>query len=555
MGIRKVKERTVMSLAEGEFRAIEHLRGCDPKTSCVLVGSEELTRVVPPWQRYAYDLMVHVGLQRYLDGKQRVEICEDLLRYKGIKISEATVSNLCDRFLIRIEMLHRLRTPYLRAALGGNWSLHIDATSDKGLGGLAIGMDGMRGWVLDAARIPSEAGEYIQPLVDDIVCVFGDPLATVRDMGKGMAQGVAELRKRGIPDLICHQHFLAAVGEKLLKTAHTRLNTMLCRCRLRGDLRELLRQLRPYAKGRSHDGHFGSGTVRKELLALVKWILDGDGKKVLRFPFALRHRDFVLRCQQAIPRWETWIPTPRTTPERRAVQRLGSLIRKIERDPRFAATLAEIEQSWCAFVELRGVLRLTHGEMLRQHDGIQQAEIAVVVHERMQSIERDVEEYTEQLRQQGTSPRPSALQNAPEAIILQYLEQYGAGLFGHPLVLDDDGVILFIVTRTNNPPEYFWGVSKRLLRRRLGRANLGRDMQQQPAQVAIALNLRFPDYVRVLCGSIDNLPDAFADLQQHDIPEGVLDRDHRDADLERVIRGLLSQEEVDQTTDLAAMGG
>lgn len=553
MGIRKLNRRRVATLAEGEFQAVEHLKGCAPKTSCVRVGSEELARIVPPRQRYGYDLIVHVGLRRYLGGKQRVEICEELLQYKGIKISEGTVTNLCDRFLIWIEMLHRLRAPYLRAALGGNWSLHIDATSDKGLGGLAIGMDGLRGWVLDSARIPSEAGEYIQPLVDDIVSVFGDPLATVRDMGKGMAQGVAELRKRGIPDLICHQHFLAAVGEKLLKTAHTRLNTMLCRCRLRGDLRELLRQLRVYAKANSHDGRFGSGTVRKELLALVKWILDGDGKKVLRFPFALRHRDFVIRCQQAIYTANAWVPTPRTTPERRALQRLGSLVRKIDRDPRFAATLTEIEQSWCAFVELRDVLRLTHGEMLRQHDGVQQAEIAVVVHERLKSIERDVEEYTEQLRQ-GLSIRPLDRQHAPEAIILKYLQQYGDGLFGHPLVLDDYGMLLFIIPRTNNPPEYFWGVSKRLLRRRLGRANLGRDMQQQPAQVAIALNLRFPDYVRILCGSIDNLPAAFADLQQYDIQEGVLDRDHRDADLERVIRGLLIQEKELQCTDLAAIG-
>lgn len=555
MGIRKLNRRTVVTLAEGEFRAVEHLKGCAPKTSCVRVGSEELARIVPPRQRYGYDLIVHAGLRRYLAGKQRVEICEELLQYKGIKISEATVTNLCDRFLVRMEMLHLLRSPYLRAALDGAWSLHVDATSDKGVGGLAIGMDGLRGWVLGAARIPTEAGEHIQPLVDDIVRLFGDPLATGRDMGKGMAQGVSSLRQRGIPDLICHQHFLAAVGKKLLQTAHTRLNTMLRGYRLRTDLRELLQQLRGYSTCGSPDGRFGSGSVRKELLAFVKWILDGDGKKELRFPFALRHSDFVHRCQQAIHEGDAWVPTPRTTPERRALQRLGGLVRKIQRDHRFATTLVEIDHSEGAFGELRDVLRLTHGEMLRQHDGTRQVDFAALDHERLKAIEQDFEEYTEQLREQmEPSTLPLAQQRSPQAIILRYLEQYGDALFGHPVVRDADGTILAIVPRTNNPPEYFFGVSKRLLRRRLGRANLGRDMQQQPAQVAIALNLRFPDYVRILCGSIDNLPAAFADLQQQDVPEGVLVRDHRDAELERIIRGFLSQENNGRKADRVGIG-
>ena len=38
----------------------------------------------------------------------------------------------------------------------------------------------------------------------------------MRDLGKAGAKAVAICRQRAIPDLLCHYHFLAAVGHKLL---------------------------------------------------------------------------------------------------------------------------------------------------------------------------------------------------------------------------------------------------------------------------------------------------------------------------------------------------
>jgi len=549
----KTKTRKVITLAMGTFEAREYVMGCSRESGCTPVGSDELALLVPPGQWYGYDLIVHVGLQRYLAGKQREEIREQLSVHKGIELSDGTVTNLCNRFLQMLETQHLLRVAYLRAALDGAWSLHIDATSDKGKGGLAIAMDGFRGWVLMSARVPSEAGEHIRPLVDETVALFGDPLATVRDMGDGMAHAVLPLRERGIPDLLCHQHFLAAVGKKLLDSLHSRLRTMLNRCRLRGDLRELLRQLRRYDAHR--DGAFGPGSVRDELRATVKWVLDGEGHKELPFPFALHHRDFVVRCQQAMHKVDAWAPAPRTAPERRAVQRLGSLVRKLARDRRFASTLAEIDERYAAFGELRDVLRLSHGEMLRQHHGATQPAFAVLDHQRLMVVERDVDDYVAELRHRRDANPQQDDKRVTEGIVLGYLERERDRLFGHPVVRDDDGTALAVVPRTNNPPEYFFGVSKRLMRRRLGRANLGRDMQQQPPQAALALNLRFPDYVRLLCGSLDNLPEALARLDMEAVRNVTLERDHRDSKLERLIRALVKQERNDREADQPHIGG
>jgi hypothetical protein len=86
--------------------------------------------------------------------------------------------------------------------------------------------------------------------------------------------------------------------------------------------------------------------------------------------------------------------------------------------------------------------------------------------------------------------------------------------------------------------ETLFGRAKQRLRRRLGRAHLGRDLEQQPPQAMLAANLEHPDYVRVLCGSLDHLPDAFAELDAGLTGSG-LQRNNRDSNLLRRVRALL----------------
>ena len=101
-----------------------------------------------------------------------------------------------------------------------------------------------------------------------------------------------------------------------------------------------------------------------------------------------------------------------------------------------------------------------------------------------------------------------------------------------------------VVERTNNVPEHFFGREKQRLRRRLGRACLGRDLEQQPAQAALVANLTQVDYVRVVCGSLDNLPDAFATLDPCTVADSSPRlRDHRDSELLRCVRALLGRED------------
>ena len=40
-------------------------------------------------------------------------------------------------------------------------------------------------------RIPSEHEDYLRPLLEKTAALFGDPIATVRDMGEGVGKAVA----------------------------------------------------------------------------------------------------------------------------------------------------------------------------------------------------------------------------------------------------------------------------------------------------------------------------------------------------------------------------
>ena len=147
----------------------------------------------------------------------------------------------------------------------------------------------------------------------------------------------------------------------------------------------------------------------------------------------------------------------------------------------------------------------------------------------------NMQRYHDELRQRfqpGSSGARGGFQ--PERIVLRYLDRYGDGLTGHPVARDEAGRALAVVDRTNNVLEQFFGTAKQGLRRRVGRAHLGRDLEDQPAQVALTANLRHPDYVRILCGTLYELPQAFARLDgQPCAGPSRLHRKNRYAELRR----------------------
>ena len=463
---------------------------------------------------------MRVGLARYHRHRQREEIRAALAR-EGLCLSAGSVSALCDRFLAALEALHWQRAPALRAALPHGYVLHIDATCEQGRGGTFRCLDGWSGWILHAVRIGSENERELRPAVERTVAAFGDPVAIMRDLGKAGAKAVADCRRRGIPDLLCQYHFLAAVGRRLLDADYALLRSRIARSKVRSRLRALLRAARADER------------VRPDLAALLLWVLEAEGRKHLAYPFALPHLDFRRRCQQFPAERDRRLPPPRSRSERRLLRQAAEALGELERlDPEACAS-SRLEQGWTVFCELRDVLRLSDRELPGGPRPTPLPPEAAAA--RLPAIAADFQHYRQDLRQRVAARAADGRATfQPEAIVLGYLDRYGDGLVGHPVARDAAGRVVAVVDRTNNAIEHSFGGSKQGLRRRLGRTHLGRDLEDQPAQVALAENLQHPDYVQVVCGTLDQLPQAFAALdRQAPIGPPRLERTNRNAELRR----------------------
>src|SRR2546430_5696078 len=89
----------------------------------------------------------------------------------------------------------------------------------------------------------------------------------------------------------------------------------------------------------------------------------------------------------------------------------------------------------------------------------------------------------------------------------------GPYLWGHALRLPRRvGGGIRLVARTNNGLESLFHTIKHGERRRSGRKILTQDFEILPPAAALATNLHHADYVSLLCGSLDRLPEAFAAL-------------------------------------------
>ena len=517
----KSQSRVLVTLAVGTFVAHEFRAHCRADRSHPVAASQRLAELAPPGQRFGYDLIAWVGLARYHRRLQRTEIQAELAR-RGITLASGSVSALCDRFLLALEALHWQRAPALRAAMPQGYVLHLDATCDQGQGGTFLCLDGFTGWVLLALKITSENERALRPAIARTVAAFGDPLATVRDLGSGVAKAVAALHQRGIPDLLCHYHFLAAVGKRLLDEDHAKLRGQLSRSRLRSRLRDLLAASRGPAEG-----------LRQDLPALLLWLLEGTGRKHLSYPFALPQLDFYDRCQQFPLERDRRLPAPRSPQEQRLLDQVSTALADLHWLQRPAPTAQRLQHRWALFGELRAVLRfapqdLPHGQRppTNAHSDPAQRLLPTLAAD-LQNYQRQLRQRVQAARDDGQPPDPA------DTLVLAYLERYGTGLCGHPVVRDPSGQAIAVAARTNNILEQHFATSKQALRRRLGRAHLGRDLADQPAQAALTANLLDPAYVQILCGSLDQLPQAFAALESPAADPPRLERNNRDAALRR----------------------
>jgi hypothetical protein len=557
MHVRKTVRRTGRTLEHGTFEVSETVHVCSAgcttqvppppsmqdkqRTRSVTVQaltrrSDVLKGLLLPRRTVGYDVLAHVGRQRFVHRLQREQIRDTLDEQYGISLSTGEISILARDFLLYLEALHELRAPRLREVLArdGGYPLHIDATGESGRGTLLVALAGWRGWVLGSWKLDTERADAILPRLRSVVARFGAPCAVMRDLGRAVTEAARELVEDldgDIPVLGCHFHFLRDVGKDLLTGAYDKLRGLFRRFKIRPRLRAIARDKgRQLGEGidaaRSNveewlaapstghqlpRGETGLAAVR----AMAQWVLSYpvDGKDE-GFPFDLPYLDFHRRSSQVLRAVEAFLRTSHPNHKvQRALERLHGVVEPVRGQVPFARTALVLERRARLFTELRGALRL-HVEAYA--DLPSERATAKDLAE-LQDIKRNIKKLTRSLRRRRPERGPAQDMRDAIDMVLDHLERHGPSLFGHVIALPKAaGGGARLVARTNLALEGFFGAMMHEERRRSGRKHLGQDLEHLPGGAPLAHNLTCADYVDVVCGSLDELPKAFAQLDAAD---------------------------------------
>jgi hypothetical protein len=196
--VQKTSPRQGKTLTHGQFAARQTVyscaKGCHHPNG-IKVSAASLTGHLLAGSMVGYDVMVFVGLKRFLEHQQREQIRTMLIDEHGIGLSTGEISNLAKRFVDYLGRLHRAHSQSLKAVLmsDGGWPMHVDATGEHGRGTLFVVMAGWRQWVPGAWKPATENADLLLPCLRETVRHFGAPCAVMRDLGRAVTPAINEL--------------------------------------------------------------------------------------------------------------------------------------------------------------------------------------------------------------------------------------------------------------------------------------------------------------------------------------------------------------------------
>jgi hypothetical protein len=500
-----------------------------PSGHRVTKRADAVTSHLLPDGSIGYDLLVFVGCQRFLEHRQREEIREMLKAPPhGIHLSSGEISLLTKRFVHYLARLHYARAGSLKAALerDGGWPMHIDATGEDGRGTLFAVMAGWRPWVLSARKLATERAELILPCLRDTADRFGTPCAAMRDLGQAVIQALKDFVAgliRPIRVLGCHQHFLADVGSDLLKSSYGRLRELFRQAKIRPKLRSLTREIGRIigteAKGareavirwqtveeghRIEPGKNGMAIVR----AMAQWTLDYPADATgLDFPFDRPYLDLYNRCRVILRSLDAFLRIAPDDPDVAGVlKRMHRMLAPVDRECPFRETSLRLDRRARLFDELRDTLRHT-GEISTEN----------LTQEDLDTMHGQLDRFVAAIKERRPKRGPASDMREAIDCILKHITKHGKSLWGHAIRLPESaGGGIRVMDRTNNRIENRFKGLKHGERRRSGRKNLTQDLEHLPAEALFVENLKCPDYVQIVCGSLDKLPQAFAQLDREE---------------------------------------
>jgi hypothetical protein len=514
----KTRLRRVVSLRFGSMSCREVLRQAEGSGSIAASGLE---RLAPAGQRYAYDLIAHVGLSYYLHGVRLCAIQQELRqRTPAVVIPMSSLFALCAHFLYLLGHLHRRAADRLRCLCEGDghsvWLL--DCTQERDSPAFFGILETHCGILLACWKVPSENETDLAPCLREAVEQFGKPGRLMHDLSSTMS-ALRDAVLPDVPDGVCHFHFARDVGTDLYREPHRQLSERLRQLKLQVRLREQRKDQTEYLRQQSARGEASlrlrrlllgeaasvgwTATLGREvLLAVQGWILDyeHEGRRH-GYPFdphlLYLHRRLI-KAGEALSRVVT--PEALTQGMPRCLWNLAERLLEYRSDEAIGRAASWYETAHAIFGELRQALRLRSAGKTPLSDGYQ-----LPAREQRSVKEELLGLCVKWERARQSSSR--AEEQEIYGIVVEHVRRYEG-----KLTYEGDSPLAEEGDRTTNALEQWWRQTKRRCRVRHGRANLVRDMRVLPATALLVGNLTIEEYVKVVVGTLAQLPERLAEV-------------------------------------------
>ena len=521
----KTQCRTVQTLPLGCFSAHETLLHCERCPNDTLYGAESLSQLVPPGCTFGYDVLVFIGRALFLRQRRAEEIIQELQAHQ-VRLSPSEVGYLGKKFVVYLALAHRQSAPRLKQAMRaqGGYILHLDGTGEGGGPMLMSSLDSLSEIVLGNVKVPSEKTEQIVPFLEEIKRRFGVPVAAVHDMGHGILAAVQRVFP-GVPDFVCHFHFLRDAGKDLLEADYDAIRQ---RLRQHGLTEKLLYYARRFKAAideqpglverfcQDVQGHC-LPSQKLEVFpllcayALIQWALEGkaDGEGY-GFPFDRPHVQFAKRLRalgQGLEQIKD-VHLRGQWADNKPLFKLSCELKSICADDGLQRMLTAIDLKIEVFDRLRGAMRIAEaGGAAGLNSGSRPMAIG--------PIQKAVEHFHQEMTSRADYPSTPHWQ----ALIGQ-IDKYKDKLFADPItVKTPDGTRPLQPQRTNNLMERFFRDFRRAARRRSGHNSISRLLQSMIADTPLVRNLENPGYLKTLLNGQATLEERFAQIDAEIVRE------------------------------------
>ncbi len=507
----KTCTREVATLRIGHFIAHETQTYCPVCTNQGVFRAEELQQLVPAGGRYGYDVIVMVGRALFLHCRNSQQI-QQQLKTKNINISLREIDYLGRRFIVYLSLVHEQSQDKIKQFMGalGGYILHLDGTCEGDSPHLMTTLDERSKMVLDNIKIPTENAPQLIPFLRKIQQAYGDPIALVHDMGAAILKAV-EAVFPGVPDYICHFHFLKDIGKDLLEHDYSTIRRHLKSYRIRGQLRKMAKDIKQaiqddpkaqqclndYLASRQLDEPDAPLQPLVAVYLILSWVLEAKSESNgFGFPFDRPHVAFYRRLQASYPKLKL------------LKQQMGAkacllplrLISKTLTDQALSSTALRMLDGIRIFDQLREVMRIAQSD---SPDGLNDegdADIATI------KTSLTLFRHSEEIENR-------AVTTLTYRKMVKQIDKYWDKLFADPIQVNTKaGSIRVQPQRTNNILEQFFRDIKRNGRKRSGHHRLSKTLKTMLAQTPLVKNLDNPQYMEIILNGKADLAERFAEI-------------------------------------------